>query len=87
MSVLVVVGGAGAALVVVVIIIVLIFAVNIINLTIILSFPWHQVSWVIVRVIKSVRSFSPSARSAMQAATEEKFGTKVDMGMRMMPEL
>ena len=47
------------------------------------SIPGHQISW----VSDWVRDFCPWASSAMEAATETKFGKRLAYGMRMMPEL
>jgi len=42
-----------------------------------LRFPGHQLSWVIESLSDCVLDFSPRASSAMEAAKETKFGTKV----------
>ena len=51
-----------------------------------LRFPGHQVSWVSV-IEWHVCDLSLCASSAMDAAKETKFGTKVAYGVRMKPKL
>ena len=52
-----------------------------------LRLPGHQISWMIEWLSDWVHNFSPCASSAMEAAKETKFGTKVAWGWGWCPNI